>query len=258
MQDITSIKSFLNGYLDFLKDHSSEVRVSENVSKITLPFLDGLNDCTEIYIKIEKENEFIITDNGYTISNLEFFSVSFSSSTKQAILKRIINSYGVLMADTSLYVRATNADLFLKKHMLLQCIAKLNDMYMLNRDNVQNIFLEEVREFFDKSDIYYVPNHRLTGLSGLTANYDFALPKIRQRPFTLIKTLNSLNINSVKSTVFDWTDTKDAGEDEKSLLVIYNDTTTTPKDDSLTALVSYNIESFPWSKRDGLRRKLSA
>ena len=69
----------------------------------------------------------------------------------------------------------------------------------------------------------------MTGVSGLIANYDFAIPKRKKLPFTLIKTLNSLTINSVKSTVFDWNDTKDAFGEIARLLVIYNDEHNLPK-----------------------------
>lgn len=256
MQDMTSIQSYLEGYINFIKGHSSEVKVADNAVKITLPFLDNLNDCTEIYIIKENENEFIVTDNGGTLTNLEFMGVTLKGAYKEAIFNRITNSYGVLRSEDSLYVKATVVDLYLKKHMLLQCIAKINDMYMLNRDNVQNIFLEEVKDYLDKSDIGYIPNHRLTGVSGLIANYDFAIPKRKKLPFTLIKTLNSLTINSVKSTVFDWNDTKDAFGEIARLLVIYNDEHNLPKDDSLVALQSYGINELPWSRKSELRKQL--
>ncbi len=256
MQDIASIKSYLDGYIEFIKGHSSEVRITDNIVKITLPFLDGLNDCTEIYIIKENENEFIVTDNGNTLTNLDFMGTAIKGSYKEAIFNRIISSYGILKKDGSLYVKASLVDLYLKKHLLLQCIAKINDMYMLNRENVQNIFLEEVKEFFDKSDIRYVPNHRLTGVSGLIANYDFAIPKSRTLPFTLIKTLNSLNVNSVKSTVFDWNDTKEACGEVTRLIVVYNDDHNMPKDESIVALQSYGIKEFPWTKKVELRKQL--
>jgi hypothetical protein len=209
MQEMLTIQGYLDGYINFLKDYSSETKINNKVTKIVLPFLDSLNDCTEIYI-IKNDNNYIVTDDGETITNLSFNGVEIKGPSREGIFQKILNSYGVMRKDDALYINANEADLYLKKHLLLQCINKVNDMYILNRSNVKNIFIEDVKLFFDKNDILYVPDHRLTGISGLTANYDFAIPKRKQEPFTLIKTLNDLTKDKVKATVFDWNDTKES------------------------------------------------
>lgn len=250
MAEIT-IQGYINGYLSFLKDHSREIAISENISKITLPFLDSLNDCTEIYI-VKQNNEFIVTDNGETLSNLNFNGIALRGMARQNIFNRIINSYGVQIESNSLFIKANSANLYLKKHLLLQCISKVNDMYMLSRNNVQSIFLEELRGFFDQHDIGYVPDHRITGKSGLTANYDFAIPKSKNTPFTLIKAVNNLNRDKVKSTIFDWNDTITTCDENSRLFVVYNDLDIYPKDDSVSALQTYGVSPHAWSKKDDM------
>lgn len=258
MNNISTINGYLNGYLDFLKDHSYEEVIDNNITKITLPFLDSLDDCTEIYIIKKENNEFILTDNGETLSTLSFNGVSIKGYAREGIFNRIINSYGVRREQESLFINANISDLFLKKHLLIQCICKVNDMYMLNRSNVKNIFLEEVKRYFDEKDIRYVQDHRLTGISGLIANYDFAIPKSKQTPLTLVKTLNDLTKDRAKSTIFDWNDTKSACDNNTRLIVVYNDEDNKPKDDTIAALKSYNIENSPWSKKENLSKYLSA
>lgn len=253
----TTIQNYLDGYLSFLKDHSREISVAENTTKITLPFLDSLNDCTEIFI-VKNENDFLVTDNGETLSNLLFNGIAIKGLARQNIFNRILNSYGVQIQQNSLFVKATISDLFLKKHLLLQCISKVNDMYMLSKNNVQNIFLEEIRDYFDEQDIGYVPDHRITGKSGLTANYDFAIPKSKHRPFTLIKAVNNLNKDKVKATVFDWNDTKTSCEDHSRLFVVYNDAENSPKDDSVSALHAYGILPYAWSQKTNMLSQLKS
>ena len=245
----TTIQGYIDGYLSFLKDHSKEVVVAENISKITLPFLDSLNDCTEIFI-VKNGNEFIVTDNGETLANLNFNGIVIKGVARQNIFNRIVNSYGVQIEANSLFIKATTQDLYLKKHLLLQCISKVNDMYMLSRNNVQSIFLEEIRGFFDEHDVGYVPDHRITGRSGLTANYDFAIPKSKVRPFTLIKAVNHLNKDKVKSTIFDWNDTMTSCEENSRLLVVYNDMENSPKDDAVSALQAYGVFAHAWSQKN--------
>ena len=256
MNPFMTVESYLDGYLKFLKDHSIEEKIDENISKLTLPFLDSLNDCTEIYI-IKQDNEFIVTDNGETLSNLAFNGVIIKEGTRKNIFTRIINSYGVLMQGDSLYLSATYDNLFLKKHLLLQCICKVNDMFMLNRTNIQNIFDDEVRAFFDNNDVYYVPDHKVAGRSGLLANFDFAIPQ-KRRPLTFIKTLNRVSKDNVKSTIFDWNDTRDLCEAGTKLLVLYNDTENNPKENHLTAFKSYNISDIPWSNKPLLLERLAS
>ena len=245
----TTIQGYIDGYLAFLKDHSREVAVSENISKITLPFLDSLNDCTEIFI-VKNGNDFIVTDNGETLSNLSFNGITIKGAARQNIFNRIVHSYGVQIESNSMFIKATMSDLYLKKHLLLQCISKVNDMYMLSRNNVQSIFLEEIRGFFDDNDVGYVPDHRITGRSGLTANYDFAIPRSKATPFTLIKAVNNLNKDKVKSTIFDWNDTMTSCEDRSRLFVVYNDLESSPKDDAVSALQTYGVSAHAWSKKD--------
>ena len=257
MCSIDSVQSYLDGYISFLKDHSQQVRIDDNLWKITLPFLDNLHDCTEIYIQ-KNIDGYLLTDNGETISNLEFTGVVIKGVARERIFHQIISSYGVFLRGESLCITANEQDLFLKKHLLLQCVGKVNDMYMLNRSNVQNIFVEEVKGFFDKNNVWYVPNHRLTGKSGLIANYDFAIPKHKNSPFTLIKTLNKVAKDKVKATVFDWNDTKDnCGDANPRLFVVYNDEEI-PKEDTLSAFQMYGIDKFSWSKKEDLLKILAA
>lgn len=248
------IDDYINGYLKFLKDHSFEEKINDSIVKISFPFLDSLNDCTEIYV-IKDGEDYIITDNGETLSNLKFNGVNPNTSeARQGIFNRIINSYGISMDQECLLIKANYSNLFLKKHLLLQCISKINDMYVLSRANIQNIFVEDVRGFFDKNNILYVPNHRLTGRSGLTANYDFAIPKTSNRPMCLIKTMNTLTKDKVKAAVFDWND-RINGEGEK-LIVLYNDEESKPKMETVQALEKYGLEHIAWSNKDKLLKEL--
>lgn len=258
MANLDTITGFLDGYLAFLKEKSSEVRINERVSKISLPFLDALDDCTEIYI-IKDNDKYIITDDGETLTNLKFNGVEISSPARQKIFERILFNYGVKVnGNNSLYIKALSDNLFLKKHMLLQCIAKINDMYVLSRNNVQNIFLEDVKNFLERNKIPNVPDYKIIGKSGLTSNYDFVIPKSDYKPMTLLRVVNKIDRDKVKSIVFDWTDSKGVVQDQLQLLVIYNDTESQSREENVNALKTYGVKSFAWSQNQQLRNFLTA
>lgn len=252
-----SVESYLDGYLKFLKDKSFEMKVNDRVSKLSLPFLDALDDYTEIYI-IKENNEYIITDNGETLSNLEFNGVEINSHARKKIFNNIVNSYNVISnTDGSLYIKANESNLYLKKHLLLQCIVKINDMYMLNRMNVQNIFIDDVKSFFETNKIGYIPGHRMSGKSGLDAYYDLAIPKTEKNPMTLVKVINKLDKDKVKSTIFDWNDTKDLSSDELKVIVVYNDESDRSQNDKVEAFEKYGIKAIPWTKKNDILKEVA-
>lgn len=251
-----SLESYLDGYLKFLKDKSYEEKISDDVTKLSLPFLNELDDYTEIYI-LKKDNEFIITDNGETISNLQFCGLELNTNSRKKVFQNIINSYNVLFEDNSLFIRANNNNLYLKKHLLFQCIAKINDMYLLSKNNVQNIFIDDVKSFFESNKIGYIPGHRMSGKSGLEAYYDFAIPKTEKNPITLVKVINKIDKDKVKSTIFDWNDTKDLADDELKIIVIYNDENEASQNDKIEAFEKYNIKAIPWTNKNELLREVA-
>ena len=70
------------------------------------------------------------------------------------------------------------------------------------------------------------------------------------RPFTLIKAVNHLNKDKVKSTIFDWNDTITSCEENSRLLVVYNDMENSPKDDAVSALQAYGVLAHAWSQKN--------
>ena len=134
--------------------------------------------------------------------------------------------------------------------MLLQCIVKINDMYVLSRINIQNIFIEDVKNFFDSNNVKYIPNHRILGKSGLDAYFDFAIPKSDKNPITLIKVVNKLDRDKVKQIIFDWNDTKDL--DDIRVLVMFNDQENQVKEENIEALNKYGLKSFSWTQKENV------
>ena len=62
--------NFKKNYLDWLNKSIDEYQISKNIYRITLPYLDRNNDCTEIFIKIDG-SKYTLTDDGETIGELE-------------------------------------------------------------------------------------------------------------------------------------------------------------------------------------------
>ena len=70
---------FKDEYIKWLYDNTDEYKVSDNVYRITLPFLNRNNDCTEIFIKLDGD-KYLLTDDGETINELELSGFNLFSS----------------------------------------------------------------------------------------------------------------------------------------------------------------------------------
>ena len=123
---------------------------------------------------------------------------------------------------------------------------------------VQNIFLEDVKNFLEKNKILNVPDYKIIGKSGLTSNYDFVIPKTDKKPMTLLRVVNKIDRDKVKSIVFDWTDSIGVVQDDLQLLVIYNDTENQIREENVNALKTYGVKSFAWTQNQQLKEYLMA
>ena len=130
-------------------------------------------------------------------------------------------------------------------------------MYVLNRSNASNIFLEDVKTFFDDKNVKYIPSHRISGKSGLDSYFDFAIPKSNKNPMTLVKVVNKLDKDKVKQIIFDWNDTKDISNDDMKILVVFNDQEAQVKNENIEALNKYGLKSYSWSNRDNMLQEIA-
>lgn len=250
---------FKNDYIGWLQENIDQYRISDNVFRLTLPFLDRHNDHIEVYIT-KNNNDYTISDDAFTINDLQLSGVNlFSSERRKTIFNQIIKSHGVsLTSDNALYVTAKRSELPLKKHLLIQCIQKISDLFYLSKPNVKSLFLEDVQTFLDNNDIRYISEVSFIGKSKLPSNYDFAIPKSKKSPERIIKVVNSLTIEYAKSIMFTWNDISDVRTDNADLYTFIQDTDKKVSNDAITAFNEYGINPILWSARESYKEILAA
>lgn len=136
--------------------------------------------------------------------------------------------------------------------ILLQAMLSVNDMFMLGKDTVKSIFIEDVTNFFDEKDIINTPNVKIQGKSGFDYKIDFVIPKSKRKnlPERFILAINSPRETSIKSALFTWDDIKNNRSDkENNLLVFLNDQKRFDKK-IIDALATYNAKPILWSQRN--------
>ena len=251
--------SFTDVYVNWIRGSMQEKQISNNVFRITTPFLDRNNDHVEVYVIKGADNSFKITDDGATIGELVFSGFSFKGSQKREdALNAILASHGVsLDANDEMYVEANSSDYAAKKHMLTQCMIKVSDMFALSQSNVKSFFLEDVRNFFDANNIRYTEGPSFVGKSKLVNNFDFVIPHYKDAPERIIRAANEIRIDYAKSMIFAWEDIKDQ-RPYSALYAFINDENKEPTKEVIHALDEYGIRHIPWSGRDKYIKELSA
>lgn len=252
--------NLLNAYVNWIKDNIIMRELDQDVIEITTPFLDRHNDYLQIYVIKEKVG-YRLTDDGYIISDLLMSGIDVKSSPKRRqLLDLILNGYGVkLSADDELYIEANEKDFPQRKHMLLQAMLAINDMFMTARETVASIFYEDVERFLRTNNIRYTENISFTGKSGLIHKFDFVIPRSPGKaPERIIQTLSNPTRDRAENLLFAWNDTRETRKTDSVLYAILNDKEEKVNDDIITALKKYDVKPLLWSKRQDHVEELAA
>ena len=119
------IDNLVNKYIDFIKENMSIDKIDDTSYEIETPFLDRRNDFITIYVVFDKQdkNNIVLTDNGYTLSDLELSGLEFNTKKRKQELQTVLNGFGVQMdKDKRLFVNATAESFAHKKHNLIQAL----------------------------------------------------------------------------------------------------------------------------------------
>ena len=204
---IQEIQTLLDRYLAWLKDKTTLRQVDEWI-EITTPYLDRHNDYLQIYAT-RKNKDFILTDDGYTIEDLEQCGCKLESPKRQDLLRMTLNGFGVRINDKILEIHASPENFALRKHSLIQAMLAVNDMFYLAAPTVTSVFYEDVVTWLDLCDVRYTPKVKFTGRSGYDHLFDFVIPKSRHQPERIVQTINRPSRNTAEVVAFAWIDTKE-------------------------------------------------
>lgn len=253
---IQDIQRLLDDYHAWLKDKTALRQIHDWV-EITTPYLDRRNDYVQIYAK-RANGGFILTDDGYTINDLELSGCKMESRKRQDLLRMTLNGFGVQMDGRALQVHASSDNFALRKHNLLQAMLAVNDMFYLAVPMVASLFYEDAVDWLDLNDVRYTPKAKFTGKTGYDHLFDFVIPKSRREPERIIQTINRPSRDTAQAVVLAWIDTKEVRSADSRAYALLNDSEQPVSSTVIDALRSYDVRPVPWSERDKVREELAA
>ena len=253
---IHDIQQLLEEYYGWLK-RKTTLRQIDNWVEITTPYLDRHNDYIQIYAKA-LDRGFILTDDGYTIHDLEQTGCKLDSPKRQELLKVTLNGFGVQLEGRELQVQASRENFALRKHNLVQAMLSIDDMFYLSVSVVASLFYEDVTAWLDVHEVRYTPRVKFTGKTGYDHLFDFVIPRSRSFPERVVKTINRPNRETAQSVVLSWIDTKDVRSPESRAYAILNDSARVVSSGVEAALRNYEVRPVLWSRRENVLDELAA
>lgn len=253
---IEDIQRLMDAYHSWLKDKTALRQIDQWV-EITTPYLDRHNDYVQIYAR-QSNGGFLLTDDGYTIDDLEQSGCKLESAKRQDLLKMTLNGFGVQLDGRALQVHASPENFALRKHNLLQAMLAVNDMFYLAVPMVASLFYEDVVAWLDVHDIRYTPKVKFTGKTGYDHLFDFVIPKSRRQPERIVQTINRPSRDTAQSVVLSWIDTKEVRSQGSRAYALLNDSEQAVSSAVVDALKSYDVQPVSWSMREEVREVLAA
>lgn len=193
MKQSTKLK---NQYFEWLFKEQNFQDLGQNLIRIDTPFLDNQFDNIVLYVEVLSNDRIIITDDGWTLSNLEDKGIYFNSQNKTNLtaLENIISHLGIDRRHHELYIETDFSKFPIVKQRMLQAIMQVNDLIVLHKNVRRNIFFEEVADLLTKKEVLFVNKPSYAGKEGITIQFDFSIPT--QKNEKLIRTIrygNDLN-----------------------------------------------------------------
>ena len=239
------IQKYIDSYTKWLKNEITFSKIGEYY-EINTPFLSNDNDYLQLYVKQDGDTIFF-TDDGYTLNDLEMNGVNLSQNRKQQ-LDSILMQYGVHLSDKELTLQAPAGEFAQRKHAFVQCMLRVNDMYMTSKAKATSFFLDDIQNFFMENNIYYMENIQFTGKSGFLHAYDFALQRSKNKPERLCLAINNPTKTAMERAIFSWSDTKPSRRADSQLIVFLNDDNTIAKGIE-SGFSNYDAKTIRWSQR---------
>ena len=243
------ISNLINEYTQWLKQEITFAKTGD-FYEITTPFLDMNNDYIQIYTKLS-DDDIYITDDGYTLQVLLSNGLSISGKRKE-LLDCIVKQYGFSISkNLEISGSCSPRDFPLTKHLFVQCIMKVNDLFMVKKNTkLESIFLDDVTDFFTQKNIMASEQVSIIGKTGYSHSYDFIFARTRSHPERLCNAINNPDKSHINNAIFSWMDTKENRRPDSQLILIVNDLDKRIPDSLEKATQSYDISMIQWTERN--------
>jgi Domain of unknown function DUF1829/Domain of unknown function DUF1828 len=254
---VTEIEKLLNEYRSWLQDKTTLRELNSDWVEITTPYLDRHNDALQIYAR-KQNGGYLLTDDSYTIHDLEASGCNLKTEKRQDLLKMTLNGFGVKLNGEALEIHAFGENFPLRKHNLVQAMLAVNDLFYLAKPTVESLFFEDVITWLDANEIRYTPKAKFTGISGYDHSFDFVIPKTRKQPERIMQAINRPTRDNAEAFIYAWSDTREVRSPDSKAYTVLNDAEQSISGGVVDAFRNYAIQPVLWRSRAEVVSELAA
>lgn len=249
MFDVERMKKFYFEWIDrkikFIPSEASDYIT------ITTPFLDMYNDYIELIVFQDKDNQFVISDDGYTLNELGLLDVDLSKKSKRKeYFNSILLNFGVKDLNEELIIKFDSLNEFPEaQNRLTQCMLQVFDLLKTSKNNIIQYFKEDVSNYFVDNNIPVGEDFSLLGKSGRNSKFDIVIGRTKERQQQAIKVVNTPTTANITNPLFRIIDVRENQPNTK-FAVIANNIDHSISGDFKSAFQNYNVPVYAWSDRD--------
>lgn len=235
-----------------MRDNTEIRSIRDDAVEINTPFMDRHNDGIQIFA-VRVGDKIRLTDDGYTITDLEQSGCPINTEKRKGILNTILNVNGVAKSeDGSLYVDVDPKDkhsFTSKKNDLLNTILRVSDMHVLATSGTSSTFQFDVGAWLDSKSVPGVQNVRYTGRSGVDLTVDFAISRRIMGAPTLLQSVARPDVQSMARIIFMREELQSV---TSRVCAIINDHGLSESKSSNISMIAkeYGIPTLHWTSRD--------
>ncbi len=252
---IDQVRQLIKQYHNWMSE-STTLRTIENAVEITTPFLDRHNDMMQVYAELSGD-EIILTDDGYTIDDLEFCGLTVDSVRCKNLMQLNLNGFGVKREGSDLVTRATAKDFAVKLHNLLQAMIAVDDLYYIaTPSKAKHRFDTDIGTWLNTFKIQFDAK-KFKGRSGYYVDYKYVIPPSDNMPHRILIGINDPRRDAVEQAAFRWLDIHESRPRDAQLYPILNDTQHDSVLNEMNAFRNLEINPVLWSQREAVRAELA-
>lgn len=253
---IDQIRQLIRQYHNWMIE-STTLRKIENGVEITTPFLDRHNDMMQVYAELSGD-EIILTDDGYTIDDLEFSGLTVESARCKNLMQLNLNGFGVKREGSDLVTRATAKDFAMQLHNLLQAMIAVDDLYYIAPPSkAKRRFDKDIVTWLSKFKIQYHAK-KFKGRSGYDVDYKYVIPPSDSMPHRMLVGINNPRRDAVEQAAFRWLDIHESRPSDARLYPILNDAQHDSVLNEIDAFRNLEINPVLWSEREAIIDEFAA
>lgn len=258
LQEDEELKLINTNWTNWISKQTQFKRLDQHTIQVLTSFVDAFDDGILFNIVSSDDGKYLITDNGYTIWNLETngINVSKRGSNRNRILNSIVKPYSFSISSNSKTIEKKNLSIDELPQAItdfVQVLINVSDIAFMNRTNTASIFMDDAHNYFaNRKDEYnFFTNSIILGKTNQQYRFDFNfMPKHQE--FKLTKMYNTLSKNTMEAIIGIYSDTLDyilENFGKKASMNILVNGTTAKEKDYVSGLQEHNINVIDYQNK---------